>query len=159
MPLIFTIAPMLTMGMMSMVSGVTALQKILSGESTIKEQLSSLLMCGCMLVSMILFPLFQKFYTKRKKIQKEKQRRKKYKNYIDGKREEIKKEINYQKSVLIENNLPIENVRDIILNKSRTLWERKIEHKDFLELRLGIGTRKPDIEIIQRNILQWMKIV
>ncbi len=147
MPLIFTVAPMLTMGMMSMVSGATALQKVLSGESTIKEQFPSLLMCGCMLVSMILFPLFQKFYTKRKKIQKEKQRRKKYKNYIDEKREEIKKEINYQKSVLVENNLPIENVRDVILNKSRTLWERKIEHNDFLELRLGIGTRKPDIEI------------
>ncbi len=68
MPLIFTIAPMLTMGMMSMVSGVTALQKVLSGESTVKEQFSSLLMCGCMLISMILFPLVQKFYTKHKKI-------------------------------------------------------------------------------------------
>jgi len=146
-PLIFTIAPMLTMGMMSMVSGVTALQKVLSGESTIKEQFSSLLMTGCMLISMILFPLVQKFYNKRKKIAKEKQRVKKYKKYIDSKHQEIMKEINYQKSVLLENNLPIENIRDIILYKSRTLWERKIEHADFLELRLGLGNKIPDIEI------------
>ncbi|MBR6690242.1 MAG: type VII secretion protein EssC [Bacilli bacterium] len=146
-PLIFTIAPMLTMGMMSTVSGVTALQKVLSGESTLKEQFSSLLMCVCMLIAMIIFPLVQKFYNKRKKIAREKARVKKYKKYIDDKHQEIIKEVNYQKAVLSENNLPIENVRDVILGKSRTLWERKLEHTDFLELRLGLGNKIPDIEI------------
>ena len=57
------------------------------------------------------------------------------------------KEVSYQKAVLSENNLPIENVRDVILGKSRTLWERKLEHTDFLEFRLGTGNRKPNIEI------------
>lgn len=146
-PLIFTIAPMLTMGMMSMVSGVTALQKVLSGESTLKEQLSSIIMTVSMLIAMIIFPLVQKFYDKKKKIAKEKARVKKYKKYIDSKHQEILKEINYQKAVLSENNLPIENVRDVILGKSRTLWERKLEHTDFLELRLGLGNKIPDIEI------------
>jgi len=147
MPLIFTIAPMLTMGMMSLVSGVTALQKVLEGKSTLKDEFSSLLMCGCMMLSMILFPLAQKFYTKMKKQQKERKRRRKYKKYIDKKREEIFQEINFQKQVLIEDNLPIEKVRDVILSKSRNLWERKLEHPDFLELRLGIGNKKPDIDI------------
>ena len=146
-PLIFTIAPMLTMGMMSMVTGVTAIQKVLSGESTFKDQFSSILMTVCMLIAMIVFPLVQKFYNKRKKIIKEKARVKKYKKYIDDKHQEILKEVNYQKAVLSENNLPIENVRDVILNKSRTLWERKLEHTDFLELRLGLGNKTPDIEI------------
>ena len=147
LPLIFTIAPMLTMGMTSLVTGVTALQKVLEGDSTLKEEFSSLLMCGCMMLAMIVFPLAQKFYTKIKKHQKERKRRRKYKKYIDKKREEIFAEINYQKQVLIEDNLPIEKVRDIILSRSRNLWERKLEHSDFLDLRLGIGTKKPDIDI------------
>ena len=147
MPLIFTIAPMLTMGMMSMVTGVTSLQKVISGESSLKNEFASLLMCLCMLVSMILFPLVQKFYTKRKKKEKEKERRKKYARYIDSKKEEIVKEINYQKSVLVENNIPIENVNNVILNKSRNLWERKLDHTDFLDLRLGTGNKSPEIEI------------
>lgn len=146
-PLIFTIAPMLTMGMMSMVTGVTSLQKVISGESSLKEQFSSLLMTGCMLVTMIIFPLIQKSYDKKKKKAKEKIRITKYAKYIDEKREEIIKEVNYQKAVLSENNLPIENVRDVILGQSRTLWERKLEHNDFLELRLGTGNKIPDIEI------------
>jgi S-DNA-T family DNA segregation ATPase FtsK/SpoIIIE len=83
------------MGMMSMVSGVTALQKVLSGESTIKEQFSSILMTVCMLIAMIIFPLAQKFYNKKRKIAKEKQREKKYKKYIDSKHQEILKEIYY----------------------------------------------------------------
>lgn len=147
MPLIFTIAPMLTMGMMSLVTGITSLQKVLEGKSTIKDEFSSLLICGCMMLAMIVFPLVQKFYTKMKKKQKERKRRRKYKKYIDKKHDEIFAEINYQKQVLIEDNLPIEKVRDVILTRSRNLWERKLEHEDFLELRLGIGTKKPDIEI------------
>lgn len=146
-PLIFTIAPMMTMGMMSLVTGMTSLQKIMNGESTVKDEFASLLICGCMLLSMVLFPILQKFYNKYKKHQKERKRRRKYKKYINKKHDEIFQEINYQKQVLIEDNLPIDKVRNIILSRTRNLWERKIEHDDFLELRLGMGNRKPDIEI------------
>lgn len=146
-PLIFVIAPMITMGMMSMVTGVTAVQKVLNHESTVKEQFPSILMTACMIVATIFFPLIQRAYDKRKRKNRNSQRTEKYKKYIEQKRQEIFNEINYQKGVLFENNLPIENVRDIILNKSRTLWERKPEHSDFLELRLGIGDKNPDIEI------------
>lgn len=147
MPLIFTVAPMLTMAMTSLVTGFTSLQKILEGKSTFKDELASLLICGCMLISMVLFPLLQKFYTKMKRKQKERKRRKKYKKYIEQKREEIFTEINYQKQVLIEDNLPFGNVANTIMAKTRNLWERKLEHVDFLDLRLGVGTRKPDIDI------------
>lgn len=146
-PLIFTVAPMMTMGMMSLVTGVNSLNKVLNGDSTFKDEMGSLIMCICMLLSMIVFPLAQRFYNKIKKAKKERKRRRKYKKYIDKKREEIFTEINYQKQVLIEDNLPIENVRNIILSKSRNLWERKLEHDDFLNLRFGVGNVKPSIEI------------
>ena len=146
-PLIFTIAPMMTMGMMSMVTGFNSLQKVMSGESTFKDEFASILITITMLVGMIVFPLLQRAYNKYKKIQKELKRRKKYKKYISQKRQEIFDEINFQKQVLIEDNLPLRNVANIILSKTRNLWERKIENNDFLELRLGIGTKKPDIDI------------
>ena len=146
-PLIFTIAPMLTMGMMSLVTGITSLQKVLEGESTLKDEFSSLLTCGCMMLAMIVFPIVQKFYNKIKKREKERKRRRKYKKYIDARHDEIFKEINFQKQVLIEDNLSPDKVKDVIINRQRTLWERKSEHDDFLELRLGIGVKKPDVEI------------
>jgi len=34
-----------------------------------------------------------------------------------------------------------------ILNRQRTLWDRKIEHNDFLNIRLGIGNVKPLIKV------------
>ena len=77
-----------------------------------------------MLLAMIVFPFIQRIYTKIKKKKKERKRRRKYKQYIDEKREEIFKEINYQKQVLLEDNLPIDKVRDVILNRNRNLWER-----------------------------------
>ena len=147
MPLIFSIAPMLTMGMMSMVTGVTSLQKVLTNESTVKEQIPSLLMCAGTLIAMIIFPFAQKIYTRKQKEKKEIKRREMYKKYIDNKRTEIIRELDYQKSVILEDNLSMKNVRDVILNKSRTLWERKLTHNDFLQLRLGIGNKIPEIEI------------
>lgn len=146
-PLIFTIAPMLTMGMMSMVTGVNSIQKIVNGDSDLEQQFSSLLMTVGMLVAMIIFPLVQKSYNKKKQEAKEKKRVQKYKDYLDGKYREIIDEVGYQRNVLIEDNLPLDKVRDVILDNSRRLWERKLEDPDFLELRLGVGNRKPDIEI------------
>ena len=146
-PVLFTVAPMLTMGLMSMMTGVTAFQKLITGESEVTDQLPAILTAVCMLVAMMIFPLVQKSYNKRKKKANEEKRIKKYREYINKKNQEINEEIIYQKTVLEENNLSIEEVRDIISNKTRRLWERRIEDPDFLEFRLGIGSRVPEIEI------------
>ena len=147
MPLIFLIAPMITMSMTAMISCFPAIEKVLNHQSTLKEQLPQIAMLTSILIVTIIFPVVQKEYNKRRKKKREKLRISKYQKYIDEKREEIRKEINYQKAVLLENNLPIDVVRNVILNKARTLWERKIIHDDFLNFRLGIGTKKPEIEI------------
>jgi len=147
MPLIFTLAPMLTMGTMSLLTGITSLQKVLDGKSTIKDELMSLIMCGTMMLAMIVFPLIQKFYVKIKKKQREKKRVKKYKEYIKTKREEIFSEISYQKNTLLENYLSNSEIYKMVTGNNRNLWERKLEHDDFLNLRLGVGIRKPNIEI------------
>ena len=147
MPLIFTLAPMMTMGMTSIITLMNSMQKVTEGKSTLKDEMGSLIITGTMVVTMLLFPLLQNFYTKLMRRKKERKRRRKYKKYIDSKNEEIKQEIEFERQVLIESNLEPVDVRNIILNRSRNLWERKLDHGDFLDLRLGIGNKKPDIEI------------
>ena len=44
-----------------------------------------------------------------------------------------------QREILLENYIPPEECKKIILNKDTRLWERKIEDNDFLTVRLGIG--------------------
>ena len=147
MPLIYTMGPMMLMGITSVMSAMTAIMGIISGEKTFKESMTPIITAIVMLISSIVFPFLQKMYTKRMMKRNEKKRRRKYKKYIDRKREEILQEIEIQRQILIENNVPLIDVAKIVLNKQRTLWDRKIEHPDFLNIRLGIGSVKPEIVI------------
>jgi len=147
MPLVYTLGPMILMGTTSLMSGFTAVMNVISGKSTFSKNSTSIITSITMLLSMIGFPFLQRLWTKTNKLKKERKRKKKYKNYIAEKKEEILQEIEIQKQILIENNLDINGIIQIILNKQRNLWDRKLEHKDFLNIRLGIGSEKPLIKI------------
>jgi len=147
MPLIFTMGTMLTMGATSMMTGITAITKITSGEATVKDQMGSLITCGTMVVGMICFPLIRNLWMRKRKEKKERLRKKRYREYLKTKKEEITNEIDYQRQVLLENNLSPEDCAKVIINNERNLWERKLEHHDFLNVRIGLGTRKPEILI------------
>ena len=147
MPLIYTLGSMFTMGISSMVTGIYALLKVINGEQSMAEALPSLLVVFSMLAGMMLIPILTKRYTKKQKIAREKKRQEKYTEYITGLRQEISLEIRKQKQILIDNYIPLRECANIVLYKTRNLWERKIDHDDFLELRLGIGNCSPQIEI------------
>ncbi len=147
MPAILTIGPMMIMGMTSIISGFNAVLKVKSGQNSLNECMSSIIMSASMLMGMIVFPIIQKIYIKFRRKKKEKKRVRKYGEYIDKKREEINKELELQKQILLENNVSLDEVEKIILEKRRDLWERKIEHFDFLSIRLGIGKIKSFITV------------
>ena len=146
-PLILTIGPMLVMGMSSSVSGIIALTNVLSGKSTLGENIASILTAFCMLVAMIIFPTVSKQYQKGREKKKEKLRQQKYREYLQTIDKKIKDECVRQKRILIENNVSLKDVGDIILYKKRNLWERKVSHEDFLDLRLGLGNVNPKIKL------------
>ena len=146
-PLILTLGPMLVMGMSSAVSGGIALLSVIKGESTLKDNLTSILTAACMLIAMIIFPTITKAYNKHKEKQKEEERQEKYHEYLAKLNKDVTDECTRQKRILIENNVDLAGVGDIILYKKRNLWERKLAHEDFLELRLGIGNVKPKVKI------------
>ena len=147
MPLIYTLGPMVTMGMTSVVSGYSSLANIAKGQSTIGENLPTLIMTGAMLATMIFWPMLLQNYEKRKRKKNEKKRQLKYSNYIDEKRKLINNTILKQKQILTDNSISLKECQDIIVNKKRNLWERNIEHSDFLNVRIGTGIVKPSIDI------------
>ncbi len=147
LPAILTMGPMVVMGMGSCVTGVLALLKVMNGEATWRDSISSIITAFAMIAAMVVFPSITKAYNKNLKKKKEKQRQKLYSKYLDEKRKEILDEMHNQARILTDTNLSLSNVADIINYKKRNLWERLPEHPDFLELRLGIGSIPPNIEL------------
>ena len=146
-PMILTLGPMLIMGMSASVSGATALIKVMMGDASLKDNFTSILTAFCMITAMLVFPTMNKLYQKRKAAKKERLRQEKYRKYINEKAIELRNECTRQKRILTENHVSLKDVGDIILYKKRNLWERKITHQDFLELRLGIGNVIPKINV------------
>ena len=146
-PLAYSVGPMITMGITSMVTGLSSIVNVMNGTQSLSSGLPSIITCLAMLLSMIFWPLLQKKYTAKQKVKREKKRVEKYNSYIDERRKYIRGVVAKQRQSLIENNIPIEECKQIILNRKRNLWERKIEHDDFLKLRLGIGNVEPYVKV------------
>jgi len=138
-PMIYTLGPMLTMGASSMVTVTDTMSKVGSGEKTWGEAAPSLVISGAMLCTMLVWPFFTRMYQKKQKKKDEEKRQLKYKSYIASKRKELINEYNSQMQILDENLLSTDVCYDTIINKKRTLWERKIDQIDFLTVRVGRG--------------------
>ena len=139
-PLLYVLGPMISMGMVSLMMGYSSVAGVISGAKDIASSIPTIVMCVGMLLTMILWPLLNKRYQKNKQIKKENLRQEKYKEYIEQKRNTIHTEMERERQVLLENYIPLEDCANIILSRKRNLWERELDQKDFLDLRLGIGT-------------------
>lgn len=147
-PAILTIGPMITMGMSSALSLTSTISSTMASENpNWTAQLPTIIVGATMLISMFLWPSLTKRYQNKKKKKYEKERQEKYGAYIEEKRNEIDAIMKKQKQILNENYIPLEECEKIILTKNRQLWERKTEHSDFLDMRLGIGKRPVELDI------------
>lgn len=139
MPLILVFGSSLSMGVIMLMSMMSAIDSFNTGRATIKSTIFSVLTSGVMLVSMLLMPMFTRRWEKNQKIKNEKKRQKRYKEYINSKIELIDSIMRKQKDILYENDISAEECAKIIVNKGSRLWERKTEDNDFLNVRIGIG--------------------
>ena len=139
-PVLLTIGPMITMTMTSAVSVSTSVINLMNGNATLKSVWPALLIAAAMIASTVLWPSLMKKYNKKKQKQKEEERQKKYTYYLAEKRQKITNIRNNQYQVLIENFPEPRDLKNIIMNRKRNLWERQISSNDFLNVRLGIGT-------------------
>lgn len=146
-PMIYTLGPMLTMGASSMVTLTDTMSKVGAGEKTWSQAAPSIIISGAMLCSMMVWPFLTRMYQKKQKKEEEEKRQLRYKSYIADKRTELINEYNTQIQILEENLLSTDVCYDTILNKRRTLWERKIDQSDFLTVRVGKGQLPFDAKI------------
>ena len=147
MPAALVLGSSLSMGAMMMISTIQSIDGLANGQGTKKETIFSLIIAFTMLVSMLLFPILQLKFERRRKEKYEEKRQKRYKKYIDSKIKEIDEIMAKQRKILYSNYSSVEECSRIILYKEKRLWERKIEDSDFLAVRLGIGDVPLDIDI------------
>ena len=148
MPAILVLGTTLSMSAVMLVSVYQTIDGLISGEKELKSSIFSLVIVGLMLITMLLFPILQIKYEKKKKIRYEKKRQKKYKKYINSKIKEIDKILIKQKYILFNNYASTKECLKIALTRNNRLWERKIEDDDFLRIRLGLGEVPLDIDIL-----------
>ena len=139
-PVIYTIGPMLTMAMSSVVSASISIMNVLNGRGTWLSVAPTATISIAMLASTILWPTLMRKYNKKKQKENERIRQEKYIEYLTEKRNKIEQLKINQFQVLNENFPEPKNLETIIINKRRNLWERKLDDSDFLNVRLGIGT-------------------
>lgn len=147
MPLILVLGPSLTMALLSGMTLFSAIASIISGQSNFTQSLIRIVGALAMLAGCLLWPNLIRKYNKKRRIEENKKREKKYYEYIDKKKKEMIAEGINQSQILKENLISLDECLKIIVNKKRTLWERKISQKDFLTVRVGIGEVPIDMNL------------
>ena len=139
MPLILTLGPALTMGVVSLISLVNVASKMFTGQQNLVQSIPNLITTGATLLSSLLWPNLTKRYQKRLEKKNEKERQKKYRQYLEKKKKEIYDVCVDQTQILKENLISLDECQNMILKKKRNLWERRIDQQDFLTVRVGVG--------------------
>lgn len=119
MPLILTIGPILTMGVMSMATVIQLSTRLASGEANIKDSWPQMVTAGAMLISMILWPIITNRYNKKMNEEEVSRKRFAIKNNLSI--------INYNINDIIQSLDELSNTfRQIILIDDNDIFESKI---------------------------------
>lgn len=145
--ILLTVGPMITMSMTSMVSGYVAVNNVFNNGATWSSAAPSLVMCGAMFASVLIWPSLTKRYEKKRRKKNEKKRQIKYSGYIDKKRASIMEELKRQHNIVVNSFPDLNDCQNIILNRHTNLWEKRTEDPDFLTVSLGYGTVPMRIDI------------
>ena len=147
LPMILTVGPMFTMGIMALVMLVNTANRIYIGDTTLAESWPQLVTSGAMLISMLVWPVLTKIYNNKMKERKRKEIIEKYSKYLEEKKAELISEQKLQKEILIENLISIRECLNIIQNKTMNFWDKRIDQSDFLVVRLGVGDDLLDVKV------------
>ena len=146
-PLWATMAPMLTMVASSSITLSNAIMSYINGEKTLGQIAPTLVISACMVFTMLIWPNINKKIQKAQKIKREEERQAKYRDYVSKKDRELLEEYENQKRIIEDNVLSTDVCYDMIMNKRRTLWSRRNDQDDFLNVRVGIGDEPFDANV------------
>ncbi len=147
MPIILTVGPQLTMVSTSVLSMISFLGSYMTGSSTPFRFFISMGTMAITITGALLWPAITRRINKKRLKAQEKKRQEKYKLYLKQKARQIELIKSNQKDTIINNHPSAERCVKIIENKSKELWQRSINHEDFLSIRLGIGNVPTKLKI------------
>ena len=147
MPLILTIGPMLTMGVISGVMLINVISKIMAGTATLSNSWPTLVTSSAMLVSVAVWPTLTRNFNKKLKAKKKQELISKYTIYLEERRKELLAESKLQTDILTENLILVEQCLTIIDKAKINFWDKRIEQNDFLDIRIGRGNELLDVKI------------
>ena len=147
LPMILTIGPMATMGVLSIVTVINLMMRVGSGEVEMAKTWPQFLSAGAMLASMLLWPIIMNAYNKKRKKAKEQELIVKYDEYLAEKEKEVMEEVHLQKDILIENLITVNECLNIINKRGIGFWDKRLDQNDFLIARCGMGNQPLDLEI------------
>ena len=146
-PLIMTLGPMITMGSTSFVMLIVAFMSMQDGNRSFYSVLPTVAISISMLAGVLIWPTINRRFQRKQQKKRKEKIEKAYGEYLTEKEKELQQIIATEKQILLSNSLSSSECYDFIINKSRRLWERELQQKDFLNLRLGIGKEKVKINI------------
>lgn len=141
LPLMLMLGPSVTMGMASMSTAIFAISNAMSTGGNIKTAAPSVVMSMSMVLGTVMWPVISKKYERKRSRKREKKRQEKYREYLDKMAVRIDRECRNQEEILRENAVSLEECVSRILNIQSNLWERGAGQKDFLQLRVGVGSQ------------------
>lgn len=147
LPIILTMASMLSMGAMTLITVIQTVDNFMYGQVTKKNAIFSLIASGIMILCSVLIPLLIQQYTTEQREKNKKDKIKNYKTYINNKIATIDKILETSRNTLLNTYVSAEECMNIIVNKASRLWERKLADNDFLTVRLGLGDISSNIKI------------
>ena len=147
MPLMLVIAPMLTMGITSLVTITNVILRLNSRQTTMSQSWPQLVTASTMLLSSLLWPIITNLYNKKNKERKRRELIAKYSKYLKEKENELQQELKLQHDILIENLITLNECINQIQTRGVLFWNKRSDQNDFLNVRIGTGNEKLDIEV------------
>ena len=138
-PAIMQMGPSFVMGLASVFSASTAIQRIAQG-GDIMSGLPSIAMCVAMLSGMVIWPVISRRYTKRHDHAEELRRQARYTDYLNGMEARFGQECDRQAEILRLRRVPVGELAARAHALSPRLMNRGVDHDDFMDLRVGVGS-------------------
>lgn len=149
LPLLLTVGPSVTMATVMMASLSYTLSNAIQGGNT-GRVVASAFMAGGMLLGSLLWPTLIRKYHKKKLIENEEYRKNRYSNYIAEIEDKLIAKTDRSVRLMNEVLNPEPDVLSSSLDDDEAklrLWERSIGEEDFLNVRLGVGSRPFSVNI------------
>ena len=147
-PILFTLISSSAIFATSALSLLTSLRNFTQGKTEMYTFAIECATCGIMLITSVFLPFLTNRWASHNANKKERMRKKKYKKYLEEKNKELNDMLKKQEEILKLNNTPLDQIISNIENNSNEIWGRQISDNDFLNIEVGKGNIKSQINII-----------